>query len=145
MPKNMTYEEFMNYGAPTGGGGTAVAPLPKKKMTYDEFMKLGAPTAEDYTAIYQGIKANQPLGESPSDAYQRNIKLAADMDQGNRGAVTGSAPYRVAEDIVSASASAIVNPLLSAENALGIDAAGDMLSQRQAQYDISHNRDMGYV
>lgn len=145
MPKNMTYEEFMNYGAPAEGGGTAVAPLPKKKMTYDEFMKLGAPTAEDYTAIYQGIKANQPFGESPPDAYQRNIKLAADMDQGNRGAITGSAPYRVAEDIVSASASAIVNPLLSAENALGIDAAGDMLSQRQAQYDISHNRDMGYV
>jgi len=140
----MTMEEFMQYGAPAGGGGTATA-APPKKMSAADFENYGAPTAEDYTAIYQGIKSNQPFGESPPDAYQRNIKLAADMDQGNRGAITGSAPYRVAEDIVSASASAIVNPLLSAENALGIDAAGDMLSQRQTQYDISHNRDMGYV
>lgn len=144
MPKAMTMEEFMQYGAPAGGGGTATA-APPKKMSAADFENYGAPTAEDYTAIYQGIKSNQPFGESPPDAYQRNIKLAADMDQGNRGAITGSAPYRVAEDIVSASASAIVNPLLSAENALGIDAAGDMLSQRQTQYDISHNRDMGYV
>lgn len=148
------WEQFPVAGE--SGGGTATAEgnwweqyAPAETIEPSAVPEVKAETppkaAEDYTAIYQGIKANQPLGESPSDAYQRNIKLAADMDQGNRGAITGSAPYRVAEDIVSASASAIANPLLSAENALGIDAAGDMLSQRQAQYDISHNRDMGYV
>lgn len=148
------WEQFPVAGE--SGGGTATAEgnwweqyAPAETIEPSAVPEVKAETppkaAEDYTAIYQGIKANQPLGESPSDAYQRNIKLAADMDQGNRGAITGSAPYRVAEDIVSASASAIANPLLSAENALGIDAAGDMLGQRQAQYDISHNRDMGYV
>lgn len=102
--------------------------------------------AEKYAAAYQDIvaQAHDPT-EQGQDAYNRNLKLAADMEQANRGAITGSAPYRVAEDIVSASASAIVDPLLSLEAKLGISGADDMLQQRQADRDISHLREMGWT
>ncbi len=102
--------------------------------------------ADHYTDLYQGIKsqAYDPT-EYGQDAYNRNLKLAADMDQANRGAIRGSAPYRVTEDILSASADAVVSPLLWAEGKLGIDAATDMKQQRQADYDIAHLRDRGWT
>lgn len=101
--------------------------------------------ADYYTGIYQDIasRVDSPL-DQPQDAYNRNLKLAADMDQANRGAIRGSAPYRVAEDIVSASASAVVNPLLWLEGKAGIDAAEEMRQRRMVESDISHQRDMGW-
>jgi hypothetical protein len=133
MQGSMTLDEFM-----------ATDDAPQQRMSLDEFM-ADDPLADKYTEAYQQIvaQADDPT-EQGHDAYNRNLKLAADMEQANRGPITGSAPYRVAEDIITAGASGIVNPLLAGEAKLGIPGADDMLQQRQAQSDISHLREQGW-
>lgn len=111
-----------------GGILTSLAPEPEQPPAESS----GAPPIDDwYRKMYQDVTANEAAAkEQGINAYDYNLGLSSSMTP------QGNPLTRVAGGAVRSAADAVINPMLSAESALGWDAAGELLSKRQTASDI---------